>query len=77
MTTKSLLVDPKETRYKKFLEADDGILDALASLGEYEELPSDEILKQLQLRRFICLLYNSKNTSVEEYSQQHRNVWLC
>ena len=47
----------KEKCFKKFLEADDEILRALANLGATENLPGEEDLRNLE--RFVCFLYDS------------------
>jgi len=40
--------------FKAFMSCDDEILDALALLGNYNDLPSDACC---QLERFVCVLY--------------------
>ena len=58
----------KETCYKKFLEADDEILNGLASLGSGEAFPSIEVWSNLE--RFICRLYDSPLASIKELRWQ-------
>ena len=47
----------KEACYKKFFDADDEILEALANLGLPDEIPEGDDL--LNLERFVCILYES------------------
>jgi len=50
----------KDWCFKVFMSCDDEILDALAMLGNDNDLPS-------QLERFVCVLYRSKiHTTVKE-----------
>ena len=47
----------KDWCFKAFMSCDDEILDALAMLGNYNDLPFDACS---QLERFVCVLYRSK-----------------
>lgn len=54
----------KDWCFKAFMSCDDEILDALAVLGNDNDLPSDACS---QLERFVCVLYRSKiHTTVNE-----------
>ena len=55
----------KDWCFKAFMSCDDEILDALAMLGNDNDLPSDACS---QLERFVCVLYRSKiHTTVKEH----------